>query len=74
MSEKERMIAAGYKSAVDMAMVWAYDREEARFWMGGMVALAKWAGAVGDDQLTADMNRVRAEIARRAQSELVHYG
>lgn len=74
MSEKERMIASGYKFAVDMAMEWAYDREEARFWMGGMVALAKWAKAVPEDRVTADMNRVRAEIARRAQPELVSHG
>ncbi len=74
MSEKERMIASGYEFAVDMAMEWAYDREEARFWMGAMVALAKWARATGDEQLTADMNRVRAEIARQAQPEIVSHG
>ena len=73
MTEKT-YIVEGYDFAVQQAMEWAYDREEVRFWMGAMVALAKWARAAADEQLTADMNRVRAEIARRAQPELVSHG
>lgn len=67
-------IASGYEFAVQQAMEWSYDREEARFWMGMIVGLGKWAKAVPEDRVTADMNRVRAEIARRAQPELVSHG
>lgn len=70
MSEKERMIASGYEFAVQQAMEWAYDKEEARFYMGMIVGLGKWAKAVPEDRVTADMNRVRAEIARWAQIKI----
>lgn len=63
-------IASGYNFAVQQAMEWSYDREEARFWMGVIVGLGLWANAVTDDRLTADMNRVRAEIARQAQIKI----
>ena len=66
MSKQERMIASGYEFAVHQAMEWSYDREEVRFWMGMIVGLGKWAKAVPEDRVTADMNRVRAEIARHA--------
>lgn len=74
MSKQERMIASGYEFAVKQALEWADDRTEVRFWMGMIVGLGKWAKAVPEDRLTADMNRVRAEIARRAQPELVSHG
>lgn len=74
MTEKERMIAAGYEFALQQAMEWAYDHEEARFWMGMIVGLGKWAKAVPEEQVTADMNRVRAEVARQAQPEIVSHG
>lgn len=63
-------IASGYEFAVQQAMEWSYDREEARFWMGVIVGLGKWAKAVPEEQVTADMNRVRAEIARQAQIKI----
>ena len=73
MTEKT-YIVEGYDFAVQQAMEWADDRTEVRFWMGMIVGLGKWAKAVPDDRVTADMNRVRAEIARRAQPELVSHG
>lgn len=73
MTEKT-YIVEGYDFAVQQAMEWAYDKEEARFYMGMIVGLGKWAKAVPEDRVTADMNRVRAEIARRAQPELVSHG
>lgn len=73
MTEKT-YIVEGYDFAVQQAMEWADDRTEVRFWMGMIVGLGKWAKAVPEDRVTADMNRVRAEIARRAQPELVSHG
>lgn len=74
MTEQERMIASGYEFAVQQAMEWANDSTEVRFWQGMIVGLGKWAKAVPEDRVTADMNRVRAEIARLAQPELVSHG
>ena len=68
MSEKERMIASGYEFAVDMAMEWAYDREEAKFWMGMIVGLGAWAKAVTNEQLGDDMKRIRAEVAKNGRN------
>ena len=73
MTEKT-YIVEGYDFAVQQAMEWADDSTEVRFWMGMIVGLGKWAKAVPEDRVTADMNRVRAEIARRAQPELVSHG
>jgi len=63
-------IASGYEFAVQQAMEWSYDREEVRFWMGVIVGLGTWAKAVPEDRVTADMNRVRAEIARHSQTKI----
>lgn len=57
MSDQTRI--AGYAFAVDMAISWAFDHEESRYYEGMADGLRVWAAAATEAQWKTDRHRIK---------------